>query len=36
MTNFTAERLVQLFFKERYCENGLPLEIDWGRLTDDV
>lgn len=26
-TTLTAEELAQLFFKEWYCENGLPLEI---------
>lgn len=26
-TNLTAEKLAQLFFKEWYCENSLPLEI---------
>jgi hypothetical protein len=27
MTNLTAEKLAHLFFKEWYCENGLPLDI---------
>ena len=26
-TNLTAEKLAHLFFKEWYCENGLPLDI---------
>ena len=33
-TNLTAEELAQVFFKEWYCKNGLPLKIvsDWDKL----